>query len=598
MPFENCAEFHRIRSLSDSGFSPLGQPSPRPWPFEDFLFELNNAFDLQGSVPEPAECIHFSGMALLGETLIFGAAELTKQLRSARVTVTDLLAATGYFTAIVRDGDRLVFANDLLGLEHLYWFHGPQGPVISNRQHALVAHLRERGFARSLNLNYVGVMLSSTHAFFRQFHAHELAISGLELVPADRYAVYAKGHLSLITKPTFAKAWGRDAGDYSALVDDAASEIIKNIRAVCRSGRFTQCLTDLSGGRDSRVTFGAILSGGLQREITVSSRDEPDTQDLKHALRIAEYYHAPFFIGDENGPELMVEDAAEALQFWRSSFMGAYHRMFISPWSARGADVRTVRFTGNCGEIYSAFWSKWLGKTLAKSSSNDTLDAIFGRVAPMLAFKHHKPAKSAFFECILELPGDSLGEKLDNHYLFYRNRAHFGLRAYPIQVDVVPWAPLVSPSLLLASRKLSWEIRQRGKVMFDVLDRLAPELNLFKYESGPWPEDFVSSAPSGHRPPFDFEQAKRRWDEAETRRHINLSTRARGKGPKFSAAEFKALVRKQIGQAMSTILDAEPALATMLGGFEKTTLELFDIGNDRDWRVAASKVFSVADSLL
>jgi hypothetical protein len=571
----------------------------RPWPFSDFVFDAASFASVDAN-PTDGPCLHFSGFALVGTAVLSSATELNERMALGTVVPTDLLSARGYFTAVVRRGSEVLFVNDLLGLEHVYVCEHAAGTIVANRLHLLIEQMRLRGIERRVNLAFVTTTLSSRHPFFSQCHAHELAVEGVSLVPVDRYAVLRDGRLAYRPKPIFAAAFAGDGGDYDVLLDRAADEILASVTAARRCGLFDQFAADLSGGRDSRVVFGAILRLGLLPSTPIFSRHVEGSRDLRCALRIAGHYGATLLGDEPDAPPRYPVDATAALRRWRSLHCGMYHAFNPSTSSARGAGMRSLRFTGACGEIYSAFWSKWTAQLLDAPPREEALGRILERLAPDLAPHYRAKALQAFNECLLALPGESIGEKLDNHYTFFRNRMHFGLCAFHAHDAQSAWMPLVSPSLLLASRRIPWDQRRDGKVIFDVLARLAPELNFFPYEGKPWPESLLGGKAKNPGRSVDVDAVKTEWDAAQAARSQMFARQRAGRGGGFTHAELKAHARDVTVTLWERISSELPEVAAALDDrFLDRTLRSFeDAEDDKSWRLATSKITSVADLLL
>jgi hypothetical protein len=578
----------------------------RTWPFSDFLFEVRRPPPEWTADATGAECLHFSGIAQVKDRIYASAEALSAALKDGRITPGDITDGIGFYTAVVRDGGAILFLNDLLGLEHIYVYEGPGGPIVSNRLHALALHLGRAGVERKPNLIYAATQLSSHHPLFRQAHAHGLLVEGLSLVPIDHYVVVTGGRVERRRKPLIAAVFDGATGgaSYSSLIDDAAEELLRNVRTVRESGLFDQISIDLSGGRDSRIIFGSVVRLGQLSETPVNIRDESGTDDLRCALRITRYYGAPLFTGD--GHSEVAQDERFALALWRSYFAGMYHKLRGVPWSALGSNVRSLRFTGYCGEIYRSFWGNWFPDQLnAERTAMEGLGMVFDRVAPDFPRKHRDEAVTAFAATIMELPGGSVRQKLDNHYLFFRNRTHFGMRAFHVFNQFVRWPALISPSLLRASRMLPEDLGRKGKAMFDVLDRIAPELNFFPYASGkPWPEEIARASPNygrvkqlARKAPDDFDRSP--WEAAQAAVSRSIGEMRQRADRVFTPQEFKRYARSETLAGIAAIRRDLPELAALLGDdYGERTERLFEMKDEWPWKVATSKVGAVVDLLL
>jgi hypothetical protein len=578
---------------------------PRVRPFADFTVAADDPPQSwrQPAAAAPA-CLHFSGLGLIGGRMIASAEALSDALAAGSIRRDEVLEGTGYFTAVIRDGSELVLATDLLGLEHLYVYGRDDRPaMVSNRLHALTAQMRRSGIATEVNLPFAATTLASHHPFFRQCHSHDLVVRGVSLLPVDSYLVLAEGNISRRRKPIFARLFeGGEDTPYAELIDRAADELCRSIAAVRESGLFDHVCAELSGGRDSRVVFGALVRLGCLAEVPLRAWDRPGTDDLAVALAIAARFGGRFWTGD--GRTTYPLDAGTALALWRSLIAGMYHKMWASPWTTAGGNPRSLRMGGTCAGAFKGVWSRWLRAEIdGPQAPEDALCRVFDKLVPGLPAACRPPAFDAFRSCILGLPGETVGEKLDNHYLFFRNRTHFGMHALRALTSDMPWVPLASPSLLLASRKLPWALRREGRVMFDLLDRLKPKLNFLPFAGGrAWPEEFLKSSRhyerlrrAGRRAPSG--DAYRLWHEAN--RMATQATKRIGEAG-FTPAAFKALALSETRHAWDAICEAIPALPAILGpGCFEAVERLFAANPEsKEWPVAASKVLSIADLVI
>jgi hypothetical protein len=585
-----------------SNAKPMLRASPtgfieRIWPFSDFVVTPGKPLPDSGG----GACLHFSGFAQIGGKIIADADALSKDIAAGRTTISTIMAATGFFTAVLRDKDSIIFTTDLLGLEHLYRYEGDGGPAISNRLHLLTEHLRAEGVKLRPNLIYATTSLLSHHPLLRQAHGHHLQVEGIRLIPFDHYAELSNGRISVRRKPIFEKIFGRTGGKYAALIDQAVEEILQNVRAVQDSGLFDSISMDLSGGRDSRLTFGAAVRLGIVPRTPIAIRDEDGSRDLKRAMRLVDQYHGTLFTGD--GHIEYGQDESSALGLWRSYYAGMYHRLSVTPFTAAGTNLRSLRLTGYCGEIYRGFWSNWFPDEVDLDGPGG-MEIVFNKIARDFPEAHKPAAVAAFADVIRSLPGETVRHKLDNHYLFFRNRLHFGMRPYHSYNHYIRWPVLVSPSLLHAAHLLPEAEKAKGQATFDVLDRMAPELNFFKFDRLRWTDDMLRKSRYYKR----FRGIEEKlgevdlapWQAAqETLKHGSAALR-RGEADAFPWKRFK-LHSRDISLAGAKRIQAElPELWAMLGpDFADRTAGLFALKDDDwPWRVATSKIASMVDLVL
>ena len=137
-------------------------------------------------------------------------------------------------------------------------------------------------------------------------------------------------------------------------------------------------------------------------------------------------------------------------------------------------------------------------------------------------------------------------------------------------------------------------------MIFDVLARLAPELNFFPYEGKPWPDSVLARKAKNPGRSVDVDAVKAEWDAAEAARSRMFARQRAGRGGGFTHAELKAHARDVTVAAWKRISTELPEVAAALDDrFIDRTLRSFeDAEDDKSWRLATSKITSVADLLL
>lgn len=91
----------------------------------------------------------------------------------------------------------------------------------------------------------------------------------------------------------------------------------------------------------------------------------------------------------------------------------------------------------------------------------------------------------------------------------YRSRAHAGVGAFNYGSHKITAYPICQADFLKASRLLSREDQEDGRVIFDVMQKIDPKLLSLEFASPPWPSRFLVSIT-----PFD-------WDGVEIDTSVN-----------------------------------------------------------------------------
>jgi hypothetical protein len=335
--------------------------------------------------------------------------------------------------------------------------------------------------------------------------------AGVRLVKPDETVTLFNGRLLTRPNRAFLRLFGRPHAEYDALLDNGIDELIASCSAVIDDQRFSKVVVDLSGGKDSRMVFGAMLQHPRWRErCHLRTVHTPRSSDLRIACGIANMFGADF---DDSTPVAThPRSAMDNLDFWRSYFHGQYHRMGAGPWSHLGKNLATINLLGGSGEMLRGFWSYQFARQLAEVDSLPALcDRIVNSRATPEAAATVEPCARALEQELSVLPADSLADRLDLHYVYFRNRTHFGMRGLSFMSQQLTWFPLLSPSLVAAAWCLPTDERGGNKVIRDVLHALHPALATIPFDGG-------RDALVRLDPPFAMNSHAMRWIDAEARR--------------------------------------------------------------------------------
>lgn len=416
----------------------------------------------------------FSGFGRIGSQFVFGDRDIGSLIKRS-----DISGEIGQFTYFTVDGENVLAETDLLGHGHLFESQHENFAVISNRLHLHTLVLVAFGHKLELNKSAALSMLFSGNVFFSQQNmSHDMLTEGVNLVPVDKRASLKHGMLTWREKASLKYAITGAPLDYEYLIEEGAREVLENARAAIESPEFGEVIVDLSGGKDSRLVFGAALHAqGWQERIALNSSDVRNSQDLPIACGIANHFGAKFYRGDSL-PRTPLS-AEENVQMWRSYFQGLYHRMGASAWTYEGRNTDSISLSGGSGEILRTFWHENLRQHVR---DGDTLDSFASRFAKNLGKERGFGDDRAevvgkhLASVLRELPGKELGNKLESHYLYFRNRSHFGLRGFSFYHERPTWFPLMSASLLKAAHSIPFFERAQGRVIRDVMARINPVL--------------------------------------------------------------------------------------------------------------------------
>jgi len=295
---------------------------------------------------------------------------------------------------------------------------------------------------------------------------------------------------------------------YTELLDRGADRLINYMKALDRAAINGALLFDLTGGQDSRICFAAAVGAGI-KNITIFTGGDDEDDDLYVARQIAKQYGAY----EGNFPENFTEDFMSANEMARRATFYQQGHSTLYHYALGKARLNTViRVRGGGGEILRShlepvstgnlfcdqparFVQRFVkGELRYRQALSSYWSKVFdknSRFAARWAF-----ATSAGFSGQLKLytpefkvsavrslardfgnHADSVGSMGMDLYLKDRTRRHFSYLTRGLNLSSGAFEPLFDPYLLAAAEALSWEERESGRLVFDLMEKLAgPEI--------------------------------------------------------------------------------------------------------------------------
>lgn len=249
-------------------------------------------------------------------------------------------------------------------------------------------------------------------------------------------------------------------GDYATALGAGVSLLVGRMATLLNAK--VPLVSDLSGGRDSRVILAALryASGGKRTLSTVRFRSNPRrSEDYAVARKIARLNNFPL-----NGAPLAnptKRAPREAFDLWRTHDLGVYHPIY--PAVQFGGEVALSGASGG------AHRSVYRGANLAESLHSLKTALVPPRVMASLVERAHAAVAEA---------GEGADAQLA-HFRLFRNRIHGGRNS----LRDISIAPLAAQSLVRASNALGERGVRRAQFYADIMLNLAPDLARLKYDS-------------------------------------------------------------------------------------------------------------------
>jgi hypothetical protein len=487
--------------------------------------------------------------------------------------------------------------NDLFGYGQIFVSEHDDCAIASNRLHLHRIVLDALAIRVQPNAGAVQACLFSQHSFFAQQSAiRDTLIAGVSHLPVDEYVFLRGGELIRLKKARMESALA-GGDDYKQAIQRGVEEIVGNVSAALRAPGFSRIVVDVTGGKDSRMVLGSMLRSGVGREhVFVHTEGDVDSRDVVTSARLAAYLGLEYFTGDSTPQSPVAFE--EGLNIWRSYYFGQYHRMAFGAWANRGLNRSDLSVGGANGEIYRSFWVAVVEKFLkggigVEGFCRKLIRAV--RNPALFRIDDLSQLESILIEEFRLLPGESLEEKVESHYLFHRNRSHCGLRGFTFFFDRLTWYPLHSYNLLAASRSVPFSERASACVIKDVMGLLGPELLEVQFANGDdWRSCPVNEAAGMNE--YYLKRGMEMWGMAQAESRAKQPRRRIGRQT-LNWSSLEASVLAMLEETIDEMMNVDELSRILPGGLKEECRRIFK-NSPRQGFQMASRVFAVHDAVL
>lgn len=411
------------------------------------------------------------------------------------------LSGEWWCVATSADGRRLIFS-DRFGMQPLALATATTqdgASLFVGTSAAATAHaIRAAGGRLSTDWSYVLETLSAKHDFLDCLFDFSTPTDGVRWLPPDKAIEIDDDGYRVVPRPEVLRS-----GSYEALLHNGIERAVADVQRLVDTHE--RIAINLSGGKDSRVVLAVVLASGCADRIQVSATDPaPPGGSTAHAptvqkdLEISSRLVQGLGLGwmDWRSPRDMWPTTLEGELARFQQYRHGLTNQFVPVGFAHRLTEAEARINGAGGEIFRENWSGVLTKHPSWPTLGhrvETADADARALMRALRSPLHIPDELAergeanFADAIAHLPGRTIAESLDRHYEVFRMRGHAGGRRWGQSFGVTNFSLLQQSALARASEQLDPSERYSGKMLFDIIEVLAPELHDLEYESGPWP---------------------------------------------------------------------------------------------------------------
>lgn len=413
----------------------------------------------------------------------------------------------GEWSALLRSGELFVATSDDSGFSPLFYASvdvdgGKEDLYVSNSFGAIAAELRAASLTPQLDEVYAATLLGTDATLGQTSFSETTPDRRIKLLEFDQLIAISPNGWSIQKRPRL-----EDGSTYESLLQRGIDRSVRSLQDLARGfGRESMQLR-LSGGKDSRAVLALMAKADVLGDVSIFTVDVGKAQSdfakriLDADLRIAAYlqtitgtkWSRP---GTSYG---FAREPHENLGGWQK-YRSNYNFHFLPRANATVRESMLFDVYGGGGEVYRTQWAPYFLSLPALEDSPWGDPSKQDAIARLAFRSHYVPrrferglyelAEDRFVkELCLEQNEDFL-EAIDNHYIRFRNRSHNGSARSGACSNVFNVLPLAQPEFRLAAAELTREDRRDGRLIFDLIERTAPELNQIEFQSGSWPERF------------------------------------------------------------------------------------------------------------
>ncbi|GEM_PF-3783308 len=509
-----------------------------------------------------------SGSAVIDGQLLTGPCEATglqaQQLAQQQET-------SGSFVVIKISEDEVVVGTDSFGLSQVYFYEAKNNIILGNNSFLVGALVNALYGNSTLDVTALAAQWVFPNAFGVQLNTPRLPLTGLTLLRESQYLrINTRGwHVEQQDDCGLGqgKKFEHSIGDreYWQLVERGAEEILANVNAVIESHVYDRTVVNITGGRDSRLILAAVACLGKAKSVVFKTRFSSQRED-DIATGLVAYIGGQY---DDYAASREYEvDPVEAIKKQLYFKAGLYHDVKFPRSGVDLTQSNSARLIGGCGEIYRTFYTSTLRKQFDKYHVNTDQYSVERAVNDFfhgsrlwdtfgLPDTLKESAMQALISEVISLPGISVSQKLEAHYLAYRNRFHFGMSTHIPNKEGDIHQPLTSKSLIKLARQVPPEVLSSGKLLFDVTSMFSPTIARMAYASKSVRVDF-SKLPFYRRHPLDTRQvnlpaAPHLKEEAKSRKTALRGQQSIVKSKRVSVEHYRALKNVMLDKALDKL---------------------------------------------
>lgn len=421
----------------------------------------------------------FSGYAWDDSKFYFGSEDI-----KSHKDIKKIQNSIGVFTLLDITPSYLYITTDYFSYGKIYYFLNDDMLIAANSYHMLLIILSKLDLKYELDKEFIYTIFASNVTLFRQPINERMAIKNTyQMNLCDSLVIDKKGW-HFVKKDSYYVLKGNgnfNEQEYNSLIKKGAQEILSNIRAVLNHPNFQDYVLELSGGKDSRVTFAALtnIENANKKVNLYSIEHEPN--DLDIAIGLSNLFNYKYYSG---GDIWYQDDVLEYIKRKRSSFCGIRYLWYIE--SKHSCNLKKMVFNGECFESLAVrYYSHTIKNYDFDRNDYNALVEIYSTLLSKQAIIDYnsidKLVKNQLLEGLCSIPSSTALEAFDNMFMFYRAGITAG-NLDRMYYTCATCMPLQSKALLKA-KKMWINNFDDEKIIYDITYMLNPIIASVPYNT-------------------------------------------------------------------------------------------------------------------
>lgn len=377
----------------------------------------------------------------------------------------------------VGDWIALSYSNEIVNINVDPFSSSPvyySNQLVSNSLHLLnIIHKHTGRYAP--NLSALASNFLFENSFTMQPSTFHTPITGVYQLENGSSILVSNGAVETVRKNTYCDVVNHE--EYWRLIDQGANEIVDNVSKAVSSGRTV--IAALTGGRDSRLLYAAILAGGYVDDVKFTTRDIG--RDLYISASLLGRFGGKYIENGDVG--IFGQPFNPLLEKIQSHNQFSYHSIdsLVKQVSIHHT-YPTYLLGGGFGEVYRGFYQDMVDKIISRNDGRSDSDLVSKWVRDFSekSFANPEVAREDVESTFSKLGTADPATAFIRHYLNFRAKYHFGNKIH--RSEKVDIHALQSQSLLELSQRVPSDILFSGRIVFDVTRRLCEELAYYEYD--------------------------------------------------------------------------------------------------------------------